>query len=177
MYDGYKKYGKEEASSYEEEREKEDHWWQEDQYVADYFRSNQPSEILDAPVGTGRFFHHYINAEKIIGIDISEQMLAESTKKLLNQHLKNISLQHADILKLDFLDNQFDLTICWRFAHLVPEELLGSALLELGRVTKGTILLQAYVAPPYWVRLLLALARLPNKLIRPLTGSSPPPPP
>ena len=174
MYDGYQKYGADEAADYEELRKKEALWWQEEQFIADYFAGHQPRSILDAPVGTGRFLSHYANAEEVIGTDISEQMLAESARKLADTRLAHVVLQRGDIFKLDFPANHFNLTICWRFAHLVPAELLGNALRELGRVTQGSILLQTYVGRPAWQRKLTSLRRLPGKLLRRMTGNSPP---
>lgn len=175
MYDGYQKYGADEAAGYEELRKKETLWWQEEQFVANYFANHQPRCILDAPVGTGRFLSHYVNAQEVIGTDISEQMLAESARKLADTRLAHVVLQRGDIFKLDFPANHFNLTICWRFAHLVPAELLGNALRELGRVTNGSILLQTYIGRTYLQRGLTSLHRLPGKLLRRMTGKNPPP--
>ncbi|MER2513610.1 MAG: methyltransferase domain-containing protein, partial [Nitrosomonas ureae] len=91
--------------------------------------------------------------------------------KLDNTCLKNVRLAHGDIFKLDFVDNYFDVTICWRFCHLVPVEYLHHALKELGRVTSGEILLQAYIGRPYWKRLLTSLFRFPGKFYMKLKGS------
>ncbi|MDD2663766.1 MAG: class I SAM-dependent methyltransferase [Dechloromonas sp.] len=175
MYDGYNKYGADEAAGYEEARKKEPLWWLEEQFVVDYLAEHQPKKILDAPVGTGRFLPHYRTTQEAVGTDISEQMLAESARKLGDPNLAHVKLLLGDIFKLDFPTNHFDLTLCWRFAHLVPAELLADALRELGRVTGGEILLQTYIGRPYWARLTSSLLRLPGKLIRRLSGNPPPP--
>ncbi|CAK0763339.1 hypothetical protein CCP3SC5AM1_330017 [Gammaproteobacteria bacterium] len=174
MYDGYQKYGVDEATRYEEERRKESIWWQEEAFIASYFAKNKPRIILDAPVGTGRFLERYIDAREVIGIDISEEMLKESLRKLVDPRLNSVKLMRGDIFKLDFPDNAFDLTICWRFTHLIPDNLLVNALRELGRVTNGDILLQTYVARPYWRRFIISLLSLPAKVYRRLSGNLPP---
>lgn len=175
MYDGYQKYGADEAAGYEEERKKEALWWQEEAFIADYFANHKLRTVLDAPVGTGRFFQHYSEVEEVVGIDISGEMLKESSRKLADPRLAKVRLMRGDIFKLAFADNHFDITVCWRFAHLVPEKLLANALRELGRVTGGEILLQTYVGAPYWRRWTTSLLRLPAKICQRLCGNIPPP--
>lgn len=177
MYDGYVKYGADEASGYDEARMKEPLWWEEERYVQEYFRTHRPARILDAPVGTGRFLHHYAQAREVVGIDISEEMLKESSAKLKKLEESNIHIGRGDIFHLEFPDASFDLVLCWRFAHLVPAAILADSLRELGRVTAGEILMQAYVAWPYWRRVIGSLRRLPVKIYRQLTDSAPPSPP
>jgi ubiquinone/menaquinone biosynthesis C-methylase UbiE len=177
MYDGYKKYGSAEATGYDEARMRESLWWEEEKFVKDYFHTYQPQRILDAPVGTGRFLHHYRGAQEVVGVDISEEMLKESSAKLRNLGLATINVEQGDIFNLKFADNSFDLVLCWRFAHLVPAELLTNALHELGRVTAGEVLMQAYVAWPYWRRIIGSLRRLPAKLYQRISGNTPPAPP
>jgi len=174
MYDGYKKYGTAEATGYDEARMHEPIWWEEEKFVKSYFHTYKPQRILDAPVGTGRFLHHYQGAKEVVGIDISEEMLKESLAKLRKLGLASISVEPGDIFHLKFADNTFDLALCWRFAHLVPADLLADALRELGRVTAGEVLMQAYVAWPYWRRVIGSLRRLPVKLYRRMLGNMPP---
>ncbi|MEY4710680.1 MAG: hypothetical protein RIS88_130 [Pseudomonadota bacterium] len=177
MYDGYKKYGSDEASGYDAARMQEPLWWEEEQFVKEYFHTHQPQRILDAPVGTGRFLHHYVQAREVVGIDISEEMLKESTAKLRELAHPHIRIGRGDIFHLEFADACFDLVLCWRFAHLVPATLLADALRELGRVTNGEVLMQAYVAWPYWRRVIVSLRRLPMKLYCRMTRSDPTAPP
>lgn len=173
MYDGYKKYGAAEAAGYDEARMSEPLWWEEEKFVKDYFKTFQPQRILDAPVGTGRFLHHYLHAKEVIGVDISEDMLKESSAKLKELGLTSMSVERGDIFRLKFANDSFDLALCWRFAHLVPATLLADALRELGRVTAGEVLMQAYVGWPYWRRVIGSLRRLPAKLYRRIVGNIP----
>lgn len=73
--------------------------------------SHQPLAILDIATGTGDFAIDSItlNPKKIIGIDISEEMLAVGRKKIEEKNLANkIQLQQADSENLPFAENHFD---------------------------------------------------------------------
>lgn len=70
--------------------------------------------ILDIATGTGDFAIEALklNPEKIIGVDISEGMLAFGQEKILRKGLeKIIKLQKGDSEKLPFSDNSFDAVI------------------------------------------------------------------
>ncbi|MEI6436315.1 MAG: bifunctional demethylmenaquinone methyltransferase/2-methoxy-6-polyprenyl-1,4-benzoquinol methylase UbiE [Bacteroidota bacterium] len=74
-------------------------------------RQSKPSEILDVATGTGDLALAVakINPLKIIGIDISEQMLDIGRSKLIKPGLdKLISFQQADAEQIPFPDNSFD---------------------------------------------------------------------
>lgn len=74
-------------------------------------RQSKPSEILDVATGTGDLAMAVakINPRKIIGIDISEQMLDVGRAKLIKANPGNlISFQQADAEQIPFPDNSFD---------------------------------------------------------------------
>ncbi len=71
----------------------------------------QPKIILDIATGTGDFAIEALSLKpkKIIGIDISEGMLAVGKEKIKTKGLDNIiSLQLGDSENLSFSDNYFD---------------------------------------------------------------------
>ena len=74
---------------------------------------NNPKIILDVATGTGDFAisASSIKNSKIIGIDISEEMLKIGETKIKNHKLeKRISLELLDVENLPFKDNYFDAT-------------------------------------------------------------------
>src|ERR1035437_4864110 len=76
-----------------------------------FLKKNKPKLILDIATGTADFAIDAIklNPEKIIGIDISEEMLAIGKKKLEQKNLSDkIQLQQADSENLPFQENYFD---------------------------------------------------------------------
>lgn len=77
-------------------------------------KKDQPKLILDIATGTGDFAIEALalNPDKVIGVDISEGMLAEGKKKLKKRKLEDkIELQMGDSEKLLFEQNKFDAVI------------------------------------------------------------------
>ncbi|MDN3669601.1 bifunctional demethylmenaquinone methyltransferase/2-methoxy-6-polyprenyl-1,4-benzoquinol methylase UbiE [Echinicola jeungdonensis] len=77
-------------------------------------KKDQPKLILDIATGTGDFAIEALalNPEKVIGVDISEGMLAEGKKKIQQKKLGHlIDLQLGDSEKLLFEENKFDAVI------------------------------------------------------------------
>ncbi len=77
-------------------------------------RGEKPKAILDIATGTGDFAIEALSLDpdKIIGVDISEGMLAIGRQKLLKQHLDHkIELCTGDSERLLFEDNIFDAVI------------------------------------------------------------------
>lgn len=99
--------------------------------------------VLDVPVGTGRFFSVYKNLGfQITGLDASEEMLAESNNQAIALGLYP-TLVKGDAKKMMFSDNSFDLVVCFRFLHSIIS--LGAArevLREFARVTRKYVLLE-----------------------------------
>src|SRR5690606_17000199 len=77
-------------------------------------KADQPKRILDIATGTGDFAIEALalNPDKIIGVDISEGMLAEGKKKMIKRGLQDkIEMQLGDSVGLLFDDNKFDAVI------------------------------------------------------------------
>lgn len=144
-YDGYSKYGSTEAETYEALRINEPLWHFENAAVEHYFATHAPARILDLPVGTGRFLHCFPRDSDVLGIDISEHMLAEAQRKRDALGMTHVRLQKGDVFALGEDDETFDAIVCFRLLHLLPPDRLVAALKELRRVLKGTLIAQAYV--------------------------------
>lgn len=76
-------------------------------------KQDQPKLILDIATGTGDFAIEALslNPDKIIGVDISEGMLAVGRKKMIKKNIKNIEMVSGDSEGLQFEDNKFDAVI------------------------------------------------------------------
>jgi SAM-dependent methyltransferase len=151
-YDGYVKYGPDEAATYDETRTDEALWHFENDFIKEYFCNQHPSRILDAPVGTGRFLHYYPRDSYIVGLDVSEHMLHRAKQRLSELSLPHAELVQGDIFHLDYEANHFDSIVCWRLLHLLPSEMLTPALTELGRVLRGKLVAQIYIKGSHWQR-------------------------
>jgi len=124
--------------------------WAAEARAFEYFYGKvNPRSVLDCPVGTGRWFDVYRgNGATVHGIDISENMLSEATKKAPPNG--RIRLERADVLDSSGpspLGRDYDLIVCSRFVYwLRPLEL--SIMLQKFHATGAPHLLAgAKVAP------------------------------
>ena len=123
--------------------------------------------ILDAGTGTGRNMIFYPCGAEVIGIDLSQAMLARAEKRR-DRLQKKVDLLEMDILRTTFPDDHFNAAVAtFLFCVLEPEDQLP-ALRELHRVVRPDgeirILEYAYSQIPIkrfimrlwapWVRLL-----------------------
>ncbi len=144
------------ATSYDTDRETEEHWALENGFIQDHFRDGTAQRILDLPVGTGRFLPFYPPTAEVLGVDISKDMLLEASKHISAEAATRIRLSHGDGESLEFLaSGSIDSIVCFRLMHLVKNPSRLRILREFAWVMKGELILQAYVSPS---RSLAALA-------------------
>ena len=147
MNNSYNKYDKQVASSYDYDRQGEEHWGLENEFITSYFDEHSLISILDVPVGTARLIPFYPKSSQITGVDMSLDMLEVARRKVEDEmYMNNITLQQGDATQLTFLDNQFDYVICFRLLHLVPNDIRLKIIHELLRVTKKSLLIQIYLS-------------------------------
>lgn len=113
-------------------------------------RKQQPKVILDIATGTGDFAIEALSLkpEKIIGVDISEGMLAVGREKIAKLGKSDIiTLQTGDSESLKFSDNYFDAVIV-SFGVRNYQNLLAG-LTEMNRVMKpqGTCVVVEFSKP------------------------------
>jgi demethylmenaquinone methyltransferase/2-methoxy-6-polyprenyl-1,4-benzoquinol methylase len=114
-------------------------------------KKEQPKLILDIATGTGDLAveaNKQLNPDKIIGVDISEGMLAHGREKMERLGLsQKIELRKGDSEKLLFDDNTFDAVIV-SFGVRNFEDLL-KGLTDMCRVTKpgGTCVVVEFSKP------------------------------
>ncbi|MBF9252362.1 bifunctional demethylmenaquinone methyltransferase/2-methoxy-6-polyprenyl-1,4-benzoquinol methylase UbiE [Pontibacter sp. 172403-2] len=100
-------------------------------------KAEQPKLVLDIATGTADFAIETLrlNPEKIVGVDISEGMLAVGREKLAKRGLSHkIELKYGDSENLPFADNSFDaITVAFGVRNF---EHLAKGLAEMNRVLK-----------------------------------------
>lgn len=101
-------------------------------------KSSQPKMILDVATGTADLAieaNKQLRPEKIVGIDISNEMLDVGRKKLANKNLSDkIELLNGDSENLPFPDNTFDaVTVAFGVRNF---ENLEKGMKEMNRVLK-----------------------------------------
>jgi len=90
--------------------------------------------VLDVACGTGEFERLLLadnSHQKIVGVDISEKMLAIAREKC---HVPNVLFYTAPASALPFADNSFDAIVCASSFHYFDDP--HAALLEMKRVLK-----------------------------------------
>lgn len=113
----------------------------------------QDKTILDAGTGKGRFAISCAisGAQKVIAIDISEEMLAIARERARLAGVQDkISFELGDVESLKYGSNFFDVSICMEtFVHLPNPQ---KAVDELARVTKqgGVIVANVTNSNPIW---------------------------
>jgi ubiquinone/menaquinone biosynthesis C-methylase UbiE len=92
--------------------------------------------VLDAAVGTGLNLAAYPEGVHVVGVDLSEMMLAEARKKQVSA---DITLKVTDLQNLDFPDDHFDAAASGFTLCVIADPV--RALQEILRVTKSGALI------------------------------------
>lgn len=109
--------------------------------------------ILDAGVGTARNAPFYPKGAEVVGIDISEAMLARAVKRSRTLGVP-VTLAAMDALRTGFPDACFDAVVATFLFCVLDESHQLPALRELGRVCKrdGEIHILEYTYSSYRLR-------------------------
>ena len=91
--------------------------------------------ILEVGVGTGISLAYYSHKSRVVGIDLSEQMLRKARQRVVERSLRNVEgLAVMDAERLDFPDASFDVVVAQCVVNTVPNPEV--ALDEFARVLK-----------------------------------------
>ncbi|MCU0343266.1 MAG: class I SAM-dependent methyltransferase [Ignavibacterium sp.] len=92
-------------------------------------------KVLDIGCGIGNYLEEVHNrGHKIYGIDIAENMLKTSQKRLKNYFDKPAALCRTDIENLPFSDNSFDVVLCVGVLEYLKED--NKSLNQIARILK-----------------------------------------
>lgn len=118
--------------------------------------------ILEVGVGTGISLAGYKRANRIIGVDISEPMLAKARRRVAALGLEHVeAIEVMDAEKLDFPDGSFDVVVAQYVVTAVPHP--ERALDEFARVVRpgGEIVIATRVGAEKGVRKLVERTLMP----------------
>lgn len=100
---------------------------------------SENDKILDLCTGTASNAMGISKAKpstKIVGVDLSENMLKVAREKVEDANIKNIKLYEMDATKLSFESESFDKILLSLILHEMDEELRSKILSEARRVLK-----------------------------------------
>lgn len=118
--------------------------------------------ILEVGVGTGISLPAYSSSSRIVGVDISEPMLAKARQRVADlglHHVERIEVMDAE--QLEFEDGEFDVVVAQYVITAVPDP--ERALDELARVvrTGGEIIITTRVGAEEGIRARFEKALMP----------------
>ena len=119
-------------------------------------------DVLEVGVGTGLALPHYLPSKRVVGIDLSSDMLQRARTRVAREHLANVvALQEGDAEATGFTDAQFDIAVAMFVASVVPNP--RRLLAEMRRVVKpgGTLLFVNHFAATGGARLAVERAMAP----------------
>ncbi|WP_157991497.1 class I SAM-dependent methyltransferase [Caldimonas tepidiphila] len=67
-----------------------------------------PKSVLEIGIGTGLSLFDYPASSRVVGIDLSEEMLEHARKRSASLPDRDITLRYMDAEKMDFPDHSFD---------------------------------------------------------------------
>ena len=98
--------------------------------------------IADVGCGTGSLTFELARfARKVIGVDLSREMLRQAQESAKDKHVHNVEFRRADALKLPLKGRSVDAVFCVMVLHFLPHP--ERAVAELCRVTRrgGSVIL------------------------------------
>lgn len=81
----------------------------------------KPRSLLEMGVGTGLLLPHYRGVERVVGIDICDEMLSRATRRVRYDDLQNVCLQRADCEQTHFHDGEFDCVVLPYVLSVTPD--------------------------------------------------------
>ena len=103
--------------------------------AVDHLHCRPGDRVLEVGVGTGLSLPLYPANVSVVGIDLSDSMLAKARRRVQKDELNNVeSLQVMDAQQMSFADNSFDRVVAMYVASVVPDP--GQLVQEIYRVCK-----------------------------------------
>ncbi len=81
----------------------------------------QPKSILEIGVGTGLLLPHYPPNARVVGVDVSDEMLAIARERIKKHNLTNTSVQLSDGESLPFKDAEFECVVLPYVISVTPD--------------------------------------------------------
>lgn len=108
--------------------------------------------ILEVGVGTGLSLPYFRPDSRVIGIDVSEEMLAKARRRAERLRLAHVEGLHVmDAENLEFQDNSFDAVLALYVASVVPNPERFAAEMRRVCIPGGTIVVVNHFTSDNWM--------------------------
>ena len=148
---GARKYTGSVATGYDAKRVESPKWVAEQNILEGIICGFPSATFLDVPVGTGRLIPAYErNGNKWIGVDLSNDMLAEANAKITKPELA--SLLTGDVTRLNEIlgEDSVDIAFMIRLTRWLTPDQRAKALWQLQRAARNLVVFTARIADhPY----------------------------
>ena len=135
------------AAKYDDVRKKDRYWDWEDEVLAKALALlNSGDYVVDCPFGTGRFLPLYKKYDfKVLGLDISDDMLFEADKKVKQLNLEDkVKLVKADLNEFKYMGEPLKALVSFRLLHLISPENVEDYVNSLAAMPSRYIFLQLF---------------------------------
>ncbi|WP_162578203.1 class I SAM-dependent methyltransferase [Variovorax sp. PBS-H4] len=119
--------------------------------MAEVVRALQPASLLEIGVGTGLALAHYPPTSKIVGIDLSHEMLERARERARALPDRQITIEHMNAERTSFADGTFDCVTLPYVLSVTPRP--AELVREIRRICKpgGTIVvLNHFSGSRFW---------------------------
>ncbi len=110
---------------------------EDDKYLLGILPNNlEGKSVLDIGCGNGRYSELFckLGAVKVIGLDLSQEMISEARRKKVENNLRQLELIKGDINNMPFTAPKFDLVFS-RFSFMYGKD-LDSIIAKIERILK-----------------------------------------
>lgn len=90
-------------------------------HAINYMDIRPGERILDVGVGTGLSLCEFPRNCKVVGIDLSTEMLTRAKKKIQENRLSHIKVMGMNAMEMSFRDNSFDKVFISHVVSVVPD--------------------------------------------------------
>ena len=111
-------------------------------------RGRTAESLLDVPCGTGKLATVVSGrAKRIVAADVSEAMM-ELARPAYTGVPGFEGFRVADAAELPFRDGEFEVVVCLRLLHRVPQSLRRTMVREMARVSSSLVILSLGIVDP-----------------------------
>jgi phosphatidylethanolamine/phosphatidyl-N-methylethanolamine N-methyltransferase len=127
--------------------------------------SLRPESILEVGVGTGLSLNHYPAAAAVVGIDLSNEMLAVASKRAVRLNRENIDLRQMNGESMSFADGSFDcVTVPYVLSVTPNPDVLVAEIRRVCRKNGTILILNHFSGSRFWWLLERAVGSLADRI-------------